>query len=56
MPLLGKIMGDPDKFAELVLSGIPIGKFIQAAFNFLILAFILFMIVKGITATGVPAV
>lgn len=55
MPLLGKIMGDPDKFTELELSGIPIGKFIQAVFNFLILAFILFMMVKGITAAGVPS-
>lgn len=55
MPIIGLIMGDPNKFAELAIAGIPIGKFIQAVFNFMILAFILFMMVKGINAAGIPA-
>jgi large conductance mechanosensitive channel len=47
MPLLGKIMGDPNYFATWTAAGIPIGKFIQAVFNFLIIAFLLFMVIKA---------
>ena len=51
MPILGKIMGDPNYFLTLTAGGIPIGKFIQAVFNFLIIAFVLFLIIKAINST-----
>ena len=51
MPVLGKIMGDPNYFLTWTAGGIPIGKFIQAIFNFLIIAFVLFLVIKAINAT-----
>lgn len=51
MPVLGKIMGDPDYFLTWTAGGIPVGKFIQAIFNFLIIAFVLFLVIKAINAS-----
>lgn len=51
MPIIGKIMGDPTYFATWTAAGIPVGKFIQAVFNFLIIAFILFLVIKAMSAT-----
>lgn len=51
MPILGKIMGDPNYFATMTAGGIPVGKFIQAVFNFLIIAFVLFLVIKAINAS-----
>ena len=51
MPVLGKIMGDPNYFLTWTAGGIPIGKFIQAIFNFLIIAFVLFLVIKAINIT-----
>jgi len=51
MPVVGKILGDANYFATWTAAGIPVGKFIQAVFNFLIIAFILFLVVKAINAS-----
>ncbi len=51
MPVLGKIMGNPDYFATWTAAGIPVGKFIQAVFNFVIIAFVLFLVIKAINAS-----
>src|ERR1043166_4000754 len=51
MPILGKIMGDPNYFVTWAVAGIPVGKFIQAVFNFLIIAFVLFIVIKAINST-----
>jgi large conductance mechanosensitive channel len=51
MPIIGKIMGDPNYFATMTAGGVPVGKFIQAVFNFIIIAFVLFIVIKGINAT-----
>lgn len=50
MPVLGKIMGDPNYFATWDLAGIPVGKFIQAVFNFIIIAFVLFLVIKALNS------
>jgi large conductance mechanosensitive channel len=51
MPILGKIMGNPDYFITMTAGGIPVGRFIQAVFNFVIIAFVLFLVIKAINAT-----
>jgi large conductance mechanosensitive channel len=51
MPILGKVMGNPDYFMTMTAGGIPVGRFIQALFNFLIIAFVLFLVIKAINAT-----
>jgi large conductance mechanosensitive channel len=51
MPIIGKIMGNPNYFVTLSAGGIPIGRFIQAIFNFLIIAFVLFLVIKAINST-----
>ncbi|MBS1655611.1 MAG: large conductance mechanosensitive channel protein MscL [Bacteroidetes bacterium] len=51
MPILGKILGDVNYFESLTAAGIPIGKFIQVVFNFIIIAFALFLVVKAINST-----
>ena len=51
MPVIGKILGDPDYFSTWSAAGIPIGKFIQAIFNFLVIAFVLFLVIKAINAS-----
>ncbi len=41
-------MGDPNYFETMTAGGIPIGKFIQAVFNFLIIALVLFLVIKAL--------
>jgi large conductance mechanosensitive channel len=48
MPIIGMFIGDTDKFATLTVGGIKVGVLIQATLDFIIIAFILFLIVKGI--------
>ena len=50
MPVIGKIMGDPNYFLTWTAGGIPLGRFIQAIFNFLIIAFVLFLVIKAINS------
>ncbi len=50
MPILGKIMGDPYYFLTWTAAGIAVGKFIQAIFNFLIIAFVLFLVIKAMNS------
>jgi large conductance mechanosensitive channel len=50
MPVIGKILGDANYFETMTAGGIPIGKFIQAIFNFLIIAFVLFLIIKAMNS------
>lgn len=47
MPIIGMIIGDVDKFKELTIAGIKIGVLIQATLDFIIIAFVLFLLVKG---------
>ena len=51
MPVIGKLIGDPNYFLTMTAGGIPVGRFIQAIFNFLIIAFIIFLIIKAINST-----
>ena len=51
MPILGKIMGDPNYFMTWQIAGIPFGHFIQAVFNFIIIAFVLFLVIRAINAS-----
>ncbi len=51
MPILGKVMGDANYFETMTAGGIPIGRFIQAIFNFLIIAAALFLVIKAINST-----
>lgn len=48
MPIIGMIAGDTDKFASLTVAGIKIGVLIQAVLDFAIIAFVLFLLVKGV--------
>ena len=48
MPVIGMIIGDTDQFKELTVGGIKIGILIQAILDFIIVAFILFLMLKGI--------
>ncbi len=49
MPIIGMIIGgNVDKFKELVVGGIKVGVLIQAMLDFVIIAFVLFLLVKGI--------
>jgi large conductance mechanosensitive channel len=50
MPVIGKILGDANYFETMTAGGVPVGKFIQAVFNFLIIAFVLFMIIKAMNS------
>ncbi len=50
MPIIGKVLGDASYFQTMTAGGIPIGRFIQAIFNFLIIAFVLFMIIKAMNS------
>jgi large conductance mechanosensitive channel len=47
MPLIGMIIGDTEKFATWTVGGIKVGVLIQATLDFVIIAFILFLIVKA---------
>ncbi|UAY51755.1 large conductance mechanosensitive channel protein MscL [Ferruginibacter albus] len=51
MPIIGKICGDTNFFQKWAIDGIAVGKFLQAAFNFLIIALALFMVIKAINAS-----
>jgi large conductance mechanosensitive channel len=47
MPIIGMLTGDTDKFASLTIGGIKIGVLIQATLDFIIIAFVLFLLVKA---------
>jgi large conductance mechanosensitive channel len=47
MPIIGMVIGDTEKFATLTVGGIKVGVLIQATLDFIIIAFILFLLVKG---------
>jgi large conductance mechanosensitive channel len=50
MPVIGKVLGDANYFETMMAGGIPVGRFIQAIFNFLIIAFVLFLIIKAMNS------
>jgi len=47
MPLIGLLLGDAHKFNTLEVGGFKVGLFIQAVIDFLIIAFVLFLLVKA---------
>ena len=47
MPIIGMFTGDTEKFASLTVGGIKIGALIQATLDFIIIAFVLFLLVKA---------
>lgn len=47
MPLIGKVIGDPEKFSTLTIGGIKIGALLQATLDFFIIALVLFLILKA---------
>lgn len=47
MPIIGMIIGDVDKFKSLTIGGIKVGLLIQATLDFIIIAFVLFLLVKA---------
>lgn len=53
MPIIGAIFGQPD-FSKIAPGGIPVGNFINAVVNFLIVALCLFAVVKAINKTKKP--
>ena len=53
-PIIGAIFGQPD-FSAIKPGGIPIGNFINAVVNFLIVAICLFAVVKAINKMKKPA-
>ena len=52
-PIIGKIFGQPD-FSAIKPGGIPLGNFINAVVNFLIIAICLFAVVKAINKVKKP--
>jgi large conductance mechanosensitive channel len=50
MPVIGMLTGDQQKFHDLEIGGIKIGVLIQAILDFIIIAFVLFLIVKAINS------
>ena len=48
MPVIGMIIGGTEQFKELSVGGIMVGELIQAVLDFTIIAFVLFLILKGI--------
>ncbi len=48
MPVIGKVIGDPEKFSTLTIGGIKIGVLLQATLDFIIIAFVLFLILKAV--------
>lgn len=48
MPIIGLVFGDAKQFSTLMVGGIKVGVLIQAVIDFIIIAFVLFLIVKGI--------
>ena len=53
-PIIGAIFGQPD-FSAIKPGGIPVGNFINAVVNFLIVALCLFAVVKAINKMKKPA-
>ena len=53
-PIIGAIFGQPD-FSAIKPGGIPVGNFINAVVNFLIIAVCLFAVVKAINKLKKPA-
>ena len=53
-PIIGKIFGQPD-FSAIKPGGIPVGNFINAVVNFLIVAICLFAMLKAINKLKKPA-
>lgn len=51
MPIVDMVMGGPGKFAGLVVGGLKVGLFIQAVIDFIIIALVLFMIIKAMNST-----
>lgn len=47
MPLIGLVLGDNNKFTDWQVGVVKIGVLIQATLDFIIIAFVLFMLVKG---------
>ncbi len=50
MPIIGMITGGADKFAALEVGGLKVGLFIQAIIDFIIIALVLFMIIKAMNS------
>ena len=50
MPILGMFIGDASKFQALEVGGIKIGILVQAIVDFLIIAFVLFLVVKALNS------
>lgn len=50
MPILGMLIGDASKFQALEIGGIKIGILVQAIVDFLIIAFVLFLVVKALNS------
>ena len=48
MPIIGMFTGDTEKFASLTVGGIKVGVLIQAVLDFVIIAFVLFLILKAV--------
>ena len=53
-PIIGAIFGQPD-FSAIKPGGIPVGNFINAVVNFLIIALCLFAVVKAVNKMKKPA-
>ncbi|HLO81113.1 MAG TPA: large conductance mechanosensitive channel protein MscL [Chitinophagaceae bacterium] len=47
-PVIALFTGDPEKFNEVKLGPIKIGLFMQSVLDFIIIAFVLFLIVKAV--------
>jgi large conductance mechanosensitive channel len=47
-PLIAMFTGDPEKFNDVKLGPVKIGLFMQAILDFIIIAFVLFLIVKAV--------
>jgi large conductance mechanosensitive channel len=61
MPIIAMFTGDPENFNKLTVGPIRLGILLQAVFDFVIIAFVLFMIMKAVnrfrakTAEAEPA-
>jgi large conductance mechanosensitive channel len=51
MPVLGRIFGRTNFFVTWSFHGVPVGRFVQAVFNFLLIALALFVVIKAINKT-----
>jgi large conductance mechanosensitive channel len=56
MPVIGMVTGDAQKFHDLQIGGIKIGVLIQAVLDFIIIAFVLFLIVKALNSVKKKAI